>query len=200
MRFLIRFFSRLKSDSFEDFIRQQKDDPRKVDWMKPYWAAFKEGSIKSVKGKYKYHCPACGYPTLDERAAYEICMLCSWEDDGQDGRDADQVYGGPNSDYSLSEARQNFDLHGTSYRPSKEQRYLLDSTVQTLIASFVKQYESLRWRGRVPNTETLATDLLIMSEVREFLMIAIVEGQRDPAILADWCERAKEEFKRRRNR
>ena len=73
-------------------------------------------------------CPCCGYPTIDERGAYEICSLCAWEDDGQD--DAahrppgvaavapDAVAGGPNHDYSLSEARENFAQNLTSYRPS----------------------------------------------------------------------------------
>ncbi len=29
-------------------------------------------------------CPGCGFPTLEERGAFEICIICSWEDDGQD--------------------------------------------------------------------------------------------------------------------
>lgn len=27
-------------------------------------------------------CPCCGYRTLQERGQYEICPVCSWEDDG----------------------------------------------------------------------------------------------------------------------
>ncbi|KOF02354.1 hypothetical protein OB69_13125 [Roseivirga seohaensis subsp. aquiponti] len=50
-------------------------------------------------------CPSCGYPTLDERNAWDICSICFWEDDGQDDQDADKVYGGPNSDYSLTAHR-----------------------------------------------------------------------------------------------
>jgi hypothetical protein len=64
-------------------------------------------------------CPACGYPTIGERTAYEICSLCAWEDDGQDDNPhrpegyhdyfgPDDVAGGPNHDYSLTEARENF--------------------------------------------------------------------------------------------
>jgi hypothetical protein len=63
-------------------------------------------------------CPCCGYPTIAARAAYEICSLCSWEDDGQDDPDSETVVRGPNHDYSLAEARANFALHLTSYRPS----------------------------------------------------------------------------------
>jgi hypothetical protein len=73
-------------------------------------------------------CPACGYPTIGERAAYEICSLCAWEDDGQDDNAhrppgyadyfaPDDVAGGPNHDYSLTEARGNFAINLTSYRP-----------------------------------------------------------------------------------
>jgi hypothetical protein len=74
-------------------------------------------------------CPACGYPTIGERAAYEICSLCAWEDDGQDDNAhrpegyseyfaPDDVAGGPNHDYSLTEARTNFAANFTAYRPA----------------------------------------------------------------------------------
>ncbi|MFD2115605.1 CPCC family cysteine-rich protein [Paenibacillus yanchengensis] len=54
----------------------------------------------------RHNCPCCGYPTLEERRNWEICSLCNWEDDGQDDPHADQVWGGPNQDYSLTEARE----------------------------------------------------------------------------------------------
>lgn len=72
-------------------------------------------------------CPCCGYPTIPERGGCEICSLCAWEDDGQDDaahRPADEfpgpevVVGGPNHDYSLSEARENFVANLTAFRPS----------------------------------------------------------------------------------
>lgn len=50
-------------------------------------------------------CPSCGYPTLKERCAWEICSICFWEDDGQDDIDADKIYGGPNDKYSLTQHR-----------------------------------------------------------------------------------------------
>lgn len=52
-----------------------------------------------------FTCPSCGYPTLDERGGYEICLICDWEDDNQDADAADEVWGGPNSDLSLTESR-----------------------------------------------------------------------------------------------
>lgn len=59
----------------------------------------------SSQRKQKNTCPACGYPTLAERNAWNICGLCWWEDDGQDDSEADKVWGGPNGSYSLTEYR-----------------------------------------------------------------------------------------------
>ena len=53
-------------------------------------------------------CPCCGCKTLHERAAFEICPVCYWEDDGQDDGDADQVRGGPNGPLSLLDGRANY--------------------------------------------------------------------------------------------
>ncbi|MFG2656055.1 CPCC family cysteine-rich protein [Streptomyces sp. NPDC048425] len=51
-----------------------------------------------------YRCPCCGFITLAERGAFEICDVCYWEDDGQDEHDADEVRGGPNHDLSLRQS------------------------------------------------------------------------------------------------
>ena len=53
---------------------------------------------------------------LSERGGYEICSLCHWEDDGQDDPHADEVWGGPNGRYSLTQARENFKRHWTQYK------------------------------------------------------------------------------------
>jgi hypothetical protein len=55
-----------------------------------------------------YRCPCCCCRTLTERAGFEICPVCYWEDDGQDCHDADEVRGGPNGSLSLTQARENF--------------------------------------------------------------------------------------------
>jgi hypothetical protein len=52
-------------------------------------------------------CPGCGYPTLTERGGYEICCVCNWEDDNQDDKEADEIWGGPNYELSLTENRLN---------------------------------------------------------------------------------------------
>ncbi|MFF7240713.1 CPCC family cysteine-rich protein [Streptomyces collinus] len=59
-----------------------------------------------------YRCPCCGFVTLSERGAFEICNVCFWEDDGQDEHDASEVHGGPNHDLSLRQARRNFEALG----------------------------------------------------------------------------------------
>lgn len=55
----------------------------------------------------KFTCPSCGFPTLDERYGWEICSVCNWEDDGQDDPKADEVWGGPNYELSLTSSRLN---------------------------------------------------------------------------------------------
>jgi hypothetical protein len=65
-----------------------------------------------------FKCPCCGYPTLERRDMQDTCYLCKWEDDGQGDEDAHLIYGGPNSDYSLLEVRNNFKKYLIMYRPN----------------------------------------------------------------------------------
>lgn len=55
----------------------------------------------------KYTCPCCGYITLDEICSYDICHICSWEDDWTN-RDDPSYKDGPNAPTSLWEAQRNF--------------------------------------------------------------------------------------------
>ena len=48
---------------------------------------------------------------------WEIYPLCFWEEGGQDDHSADLVLRDPNSDYSLTEARQYFRKYYTMFRP-----------------------------------------------------------------------------------
>lgn len=70
-----------------------------------------------LKFHSSYFCPCCTYPTLSKRCESEICFLCNWEDDGQDDPKADEIWGGANGQYSLSEARKNFEKYYTMYSP-----------------------------------------------------------------------------------
>lgn len=63
-------------------------------------------------------CPCCGYSTLDQRGQYDICVVCWWEDDGQDNPSADETWGAVNHGVSLSRARANFLTHGI-YDPAR---------------------------------------------------------------------------------
>lgn len=62
----------------------------------------------------KLRCPCCGYRTLRERNAYDICPVCFWEDDGQGDADADEVRGGPNRSLSLTGGRENYKRIGAA--------------------------------------------------------------------------------------
>ncbi|PQZ51833.1 hypothetical protein CQ052_05535 [Ochrobactrum sp. MYb15] len=61
-------------------------------------------------------CPCCRFKTLNERGGYEICVVCFWEDDGQDEDDAHEVLCGPNGGISLTEGRANYRAFGASQR------------------------------------------------------------------------------------
>jgi hypothetical protein len=65
-------------------------------------------------------CPCCGYLTLRERGALQICAVCFGEDYGQDDADADEVRGGPNRGLSLTAARANYKTLGASDHRSVE--------------------------------------------------------------------------------
>ena len=73
--------------------------------------------------KYE-RCPCCGYYTIKHKGSFEICYLCDWEDDGQNDSNADRITGGPNGDYSLTEARKNFTKYLIMYQPSDIEHYL----------------------------------------------------------------------------
>lgn len=73
-------------------------------------------------------CPVCGYDTLTKEGGYEICYICGWEDELLARKiSPEEIPGGPNGDYSLSEARNNFKKYMTMYRPS-DPIYLMDKT------------------------------------------------------------------------
>lgn len=78
-----------------------------------------QGISKPLQPGVRNPCPCCGYLTLEERGGYEICELCNWEDDGQADPFADEVWGGPNHNYALSKARNNFQKFLIMYDPTK---------------------------------------------------------------------------------
>src|SRR5688572_12660004 len=63
---------------------------------------------KDISFNLSNSCPSCGYLAIEERCTWDICRFCFWEDDGQDNHDANKIFGGPNSDYSLTAHRLEF--------------------------------------------------------------------------------------------
>jgi hypothetical protein len=118
-------------------------------------------------------CPCCGFRTLAARRAFEVCSICAWEDDGQDDPVADQIWGGPNGTYSLSNARANVLAHGDMYarkvridgaeRPSPTRVSLLSDLHRILDKTDLDEASfSLREyiRGILSGTELLREDRL----------------------------------------
>ena len=85
--------------------REEQDRRRWFDW---YVAQLDKSLAHLPSGNGPFPCPCCGCRTLDQRADYDICPVCFWEDDGQDEWDADVVRGGPNGALSLTQARANY--------------------------------------------------------------------------------------------
>ena len=85
------------------------EDPAQVlaDWQTRLDYTLHEAN----KDQSLVRCPCCRYYTL-EGEGNEVCPVCYWEDDGQDDLHADEVWGGPNADLSLTQARINFDSRG----------------------------------------------------------------------------------------
>ncbi len=109
-------------------------------------------------------CPCCGCPTLAERQTYEICVICGWEDDGQDDADADEVRGGPNGSYSLTTARTNFRNLGTMY-DSADDRGRMASDVAAARRALVAAYDALATHTTPPPQQLLNA----VSPVRGYL-------------------------------
>ena len=114
----------------------------------------------------RLNCPCCGYPTLSERNAYEICELCNWEDDGQDSEDADDVWGGANSDYSLAEARLNFKQYRVMYEPGRDQRITgSDSSLQFETKGKLMICFEQIWKASPSEHESLAKDMARLEQI-----------------------------------
>jgi hypothetical protein len=69
--------------------------------------------------RMKFRCPCCGARTLTMPTVMELCPVCWWEDDGQDGdpgsSNAAEVHSTVNGDLSLSQARRNFQNCGAAH-------------------------------------------------------------------------------------
>jgi hypothetical protein len=90
--------------------------------------------------KGNVNCPCCGYPTLTKRLDNEICYLCWWEDD--------LLPDGPNYNYTLTEASDNFKKYLIMYRPSdhkynKLRNKKIDAIKREIISTFDSKKKSI---------------------------------------------------------
>jgi hypothetical protein len=99
-------------------------------------------------------CPCCGSRTIGEIGNYEICVVCWWEDDGQDNENADEI-GGANNGISLTQARYNFIKHGI-YDPKRKDLVKLQEPTDKyekgrefeVVGDFVKE-PGTNWKGNI---------------------------------------------------
>ncbi len=146
--------------------------------------------MKRLFGKvnYKYSrfiCPCCGYPTLDSKGEYDICIMCNWEDDGQGDEDADIVRGGPNGDYSLLQARINFVKYMCMYEPGSDMRIAGGDTPEELkikkklkeVYDVIEDYSKLEcYKNLYKNILSLEEELNKLSRLKtEAFNVSVVE-------------------------
>ena len=105
------------------------------------------------------NCPCCGYLTLKKRSYDEICMLCDWEDGSYNELDPEKIDGGPNGDYSLADARRNFEAHLTMYRTKTKD---MTPAVIEKKRMLMEAYESLEENNE--ETETIKWDKIVKVE------------------------------------
>jgi hypothetical protein len=92
------------------------------EWFERFADRVEAGEQPMPPRGLKYPCACCGYPTL-EGMPYEICVLCWWENNGQDDPYAHEVWEGTNHGYSLAEARANFERALTMFAPERDPRF-----------------------------------------------------------------------------
>lgn len=86
----------------------------------------------------KNSCPTCGYLTLDERSAYDICSICFWEDDGIDDFEMNKN-SGPNN-MTLKEGREIFQ---EAKRKLLSAKVVGDNLIDSLRCKFLKLDNSI---------------------------------------------------------
>ena len=133
-------------------------------------------TVNASPGKYgrRFTCPCCGYLTLGGRGAYEICFLCSWEDEGQDDDDADDE-SAANHGMTLNEARLNFHEHLVMYRPGHDPRIGGGDTAEELASKrrAVSAFEQLRVNSPEAHSELWGAIRAEERELYRLLKLAI---------------------------
>lgn len=55
----------------------------------------------------KYRCLCCGYKTLDNQGAFDLCPVCFWEDDSYPQDDGTIIFAGVNRS-TLKQSQKNY--------------------------------------------------------------------------------------------
>jgi hypothetical protein len=130
-------------------------------WFREYVQRIELGTTNPPRLGVRYPCPCCGYPTLEIRVGgFEICNLCGWEDDGQDDPHADEVWGGPNYELSLSQARSNFERYFDKYQPEQARVRRIGGISNTSVEEQAKQEMVAAFDSMVGETTPAALDTL----------------------------------------
>lgn len=127
-------------------------------------------------------CPGCGFPSLEARGEFFICMVCFWEDDGQD----DNVNGvfselletwnvsGPNGSLTLTQNRINIGRIMETNAELKSGEIDLD-TARVLKTIAYYRERSAEIEGRMMGNEAPYDHIWIESdEVKKDLQMALV--------------------------
>lgn len=111
----------------------------------------------------RFTCPCCGYPTLNERAGWDICHICNWEDDGQDDQDASKIRGGANHGYSLDMGRDNFEKYLIMYSPDNNPTIFGgdSETEVTLKQELIAIFEEIQLRDKEDSSQHREKVLLV---------------------------------------
>jgi hypothetical protein len=89
-------------------------------------AYYEQAIVASNVIYHKQLCPICGFPTLDERGDYELCVVCQWEDDG----DGDPMIIGPPNYTSMTQAR----IKIARMLAEFEQTHTIDGSLAAVVA------------------------------------------------------------------
>ena len=135
---------------------------RRTEWFERYVGRLDRAGRREPILDGRFACPCCGRPSLAVPAEYDICPICFWEDDGQDDPHAAEVWGGPNRDYSLAEARENFRGHGTMYRPSDRKRFEQQTTLER--TAFKRRLDAIYSRLATTEDEAIRQQLWLEEE------------------------------------
>jgi hypothetical protein len=117
--------------------------PWRLSWSRPVLSRSWGHLYRRAMSGVVFECPCCFCPTLKTREWLQNCLLCWWTDGGQDDARADEVWGGANGRYSLTEARENFREHMLFMRPHEGAYKMLQSAPEAK-KEIVAAFEAMR--------------------------------------------------------